>query len=141
MFTIVFHDGCTRHVTPAQRAQVLQGVANGEKNVLIGQDLITLSSISRMQPSRDWLTDQREKLQGGDFRVCDFGRKHARTDECDCVTRLALPLTPDAAHTLLADLCEARKDGTLSPAGTMLWEKGYPQLMTSAYPDLRRLLP
>jgi hypothetical protein len=140
MFTIVFHDGCTRHVTPAQRAAVLQAVARGEKSVILGQDLLTLSSISRIQPSIDWLRDQQDRFQGTDFRVCDFGRKHGKGDECDCVTRLALPLTPAAAQELLADLCEARKTDTLSDAGKALWEKSYPSQLAAAYPDLRRLL-
>jgi hypothetical protein len=141
MFTIVFHDGCTRHVTDAQRSAVLQAVARGEKNVILGQDLLTLSSISRVQPSVDWLRDQQDRLQGTDFRVCDFGRKHGRRDECDCVTRLALPLAPAAAQTLLTDLTAANRDGTLSEVGKALWEKGYPALLASAHPESRHLLP
>ena len=66
---------------------------------------------------------------------------HARLDECDCVMRLVLPLSQEAAQALLADLCEGRKEGSLSPAGKMLWENGYPPQIALAYPALRRLLP
>ena len=57
------------------------------------------------------------------------------------VTKLRLPLTAAAARSLLIDLVDGRANDALSSAGTMLWQRDYPDLLAAAYPDLRPLLP
>lgn len=139
MFTLTFFDGSVRHVRPDQADAIREDLLAGKKHILVDGSLIALSAVSRIDPSGQWLDDQREKAWG-DQRYCDFGHKHGRREECDCVTKLRLPLTEAAARSLLADLVDARRDDTLSAVGKALWEKSYPHLLTSAYPDLRRLL-
>src|SRR4051812_3955992 len=114
MYSITFFDGTFRHVRDEQAKATAEDKLTGRKDIMVDGSLIALSSISRIDPSVTWLADQREKYLLADFRICDYGHRHARGEKCRCIDRLCIPLTKQAAADCLVALSRGLRDNTLT---------------------------
>lgn len=61
MKTIIFHDGATKEITREQEQAIIQDSCSTKKHIVIGGDLISFSSISRIVSTEDYYNQHPNK--------------------------------------------------------------------------------